>query len=238
MNFFKRFYLPVIIWACAIGLSYAQDPFFLQFANSESQFNPSLVGNKGATSIMLKYKSQWNATEVNGFRSGSLLFEESMPCTIFDYGLNLGIDQEGAGLLKTMNLGGKLAGTIPWEIGNSNHNLRAGLGLQWIRKSIDYGRLIFSDELDPKYGTVDVSGTDIPTSFFADNDGRSLWVFAPAVGFSHRILFNNKSRTSPTLQYGIAVHNAFSMSSGNIESILDQDTRISPRYNAFLMTEF
>lgn len=239
MKIFLTFLLFLIGF---VQFSYAQDPFYTQFYLNESEYNPALVGYRGATSLMVKHKSQWFLGGVPGFQSGTISFEESLPCSVFDYGVAFQGDQEGEGLLRTLNMTGRIAGTVAWDLGYSSHNLRAGIGLGWASKSIDYSRLVFSDELDPKYGTVDASGVDNPTAFIPLNDGRSLWFFSPAVGLTHRILVNRQNRRSPTIHYGVALHHAFSIGQreyfGNIESILGTETRIDARWNLFFSSEF
>ena len=232
----------VLLGLLCQGLLFGQDPFFLQFTNTESFFNPSLTGFRGAMSVSAKYKGQWNQSGSPGFQTISLDLEESLPCSFFDYGLHVGTDQEGAGLLRTTDFGGRMAGTIAFDAGYSSHNLRFGLAMMWASKRVDYSRLVFSDQLDPKYGTSNNNGTPNATSFVPYNDGRSLWFIQPAVGFSHRILLNRQRFRSPTMLYGLAIHNAFSFGkrdfSGNIESILEQDTRLPLRWHGFLSTEF
>jgi type IX secretion system PorP/SprF family membrane protein len=238
-----RYALICLVCLCAFTqVLRAQDPFFSHFFLNESAYNPALTGFRGATSVMAKYKTQWFAGGVPGFQTASVAFEESLPCSVFDYGLAFRGDEEGQGLLRTIDLTGRVAGTVAWDIGYSSHNLRAGIGLGWASKGIDYTRLIFSDELDPKYGTVDATGIDLPTAFAPLNDGRSLWFFSPAVGLSHRVLFNRQNRRSPTVHYGAALHHAFSLGNreyfGNIESILGAETRIDARWNLFFSGEF
>lgn len=241
-NFKRLFVILGCVFVFALGTSVAQDPTYTQFFLNESRFNPALVGYRGALSFMAKYKTQWNTTGVSGFQSGYFSMEESLPCSVFDYGISMNGDQEGDGLLKTLETALRVAGTVAWDAGFSSHNARIGLGLGWASKRIDYDRLLFSDELDPKYGTVNSQGVDLSTAFIPPNDGRSLWFFSPSIGFSHRILLNRQNRKSPTLHYGIAVHHAFSLGdreyTGNIESILSADTRIAPRINVFANGEF
>lgn len=221
---------------------FSQDPFFINYYNNESLFNPAMVGYKGALSFNATYKSQWNNYNVSGFKSTNLNFEESLPCSYFDYGLNINLDQEGDGFLNTLDLGMRGAGTIPLKLGQSNHNFRIGCALQWSVKSIDYNKLIFSDELDQKYGYNDKFGNDLKSAFIPPNDGRSLWFFTPAFGFTHRVLLNRNKLNSPTLLYGFSFHNAFSLGNsnftGSIESILRTNTKIPTRYSYFTTYEF
>jgi type IX secretion system PorP/SprF family membrane protein len=237
----KPFITAMLICLTAILLN-AQDPFFTHFYNNESTYNPALVGYRGAFSFSAKYKSQWNGPATPAFRSGTASLEESMPCSIFDYGLHAAFDEEGSGVFRTYDFGGRLAGTVPFDIGRSRHNLRFGIGLQWSFKTIDYTRLFFSDQLDPKYGRFDRFGNINAGSFIPPNDGRSLWFFSPSVGGAHRILLDNKNRRSPTILYGAALHNAYSLLndgvSGHEESILGLGTRIPSRYTFFGSIEF
>lgn len=230
--------VSLFIYSALIG----QDPFFVQFTHSESFFNPSLTGFRGALSVTAKYKGQWLRSRGNGFQTLSLDVEESLPCSVVDYGLHVGADQEGDGLLRTTDFGARVAGTIAFDAGYSSHNVRLGLSMLWAAKRVDYSRLIFSDQLDPKYGTTNANGVQNPTSFIPFNDGHSLWFIMPAVGFTHRILVNRQHFRSPTILYGLALHNAFSFGNqrytGNIESILEQETRLPMRWHMFFSTEF
>lgn len=242
LNFPVRRWLIFLFPLAVLPDLQAQDPFFTQFHLAESYFNPALTGYRGAFSVMARYKSQWHLADASGFQTTMVSVEESMPCSPFDFGLHAGLDREGEGLLTTTDLGVRGAGTLAWATGLSHHNLRFGLALQWVQKRVDYSRLLFSDQLDPRYGTKNQDGVANPTSFAPLNDGRSLWFFAPVVGFTHRVLFNRQRFRSPTLHYGVAWHNAFTMGNdrytGNIESILEQDTRIPARFHVFASVEF
>lgn len=215
-----------------------QDPFFIHFYGNESAYNPALVGYKGSTSFSAKYKSQWAAGTVPAFRSTWVNFEESMPCNLLDYGLNLNYDEEGVGVFRTYDIGLKVAGTIPFDIGKSGNNIRLGLSLQRSVKTIDFTRLIFSDQLDPKFGLVDANGDPIPTGFVPPDESGSHPFFTPSAGFAYRILFNTGKKRSPTLFFGAAVHNTYSLlkdpSTGHEESLLGIGTRIPTRYSFFL----
>lgn len=219
----------------------AQDPFYAHFYNNEAFYNPSMVGHKGALSINAKYKSQWPASNVAPFISGMISMEESMPCSLFDYGLSFNFDEEGDGRFRSYDFGFRFAGTPALTIRNSVHNLRLGAAFQWTLKTVDYSKFIFSDELHPKYGSVDVFGNDLPTGFVPPNEGESHVFFTPAVGFSYHLLSNENSETANSFTLGGALHNAFSLGNkllGNEESILGIGAKIPVRINAFARAEF
>ncbi len=220
----------------------AQDPFFNQFYHNESSFNPALVGYKGGFGFQAAFKNQWAASDVRAFRSGRFSLEESMPCSIFDYGMNMGFNEEGEGILRRIDLGFRFAGTVPFAVGDSWHNIRIGAGLQWSQNSIDYSRLTFSDQLDPKYGLFDRMGIANPTAFVPPNEGYSNWFMTPAAGVVHRILLDHTNARSGTILYGLSFHNTFSLKkgdfTGNEESVLGTGVKIPARYGFFASWEF
>jgi type IX secretion system PorP/SprF family membrane protein len=243
--FFEYFKLNILLFFCigfSLSICGAQDAFYTSFLFSESYFNPALTGNKEAVSLMLQYKNQWQTTGVPAFRSGSVRLEESVPCSMFDYGFNFNFDQEGAGFLTTNDIGWRIAGSVPFDYKFSRHNIRIGSGLQWSNKRIDYDRLIFSDQLDRKYGLSDRFGNVNSTNFIAPNDGESNWFFVPSIGVAHRILLDITNPKSATIQYGFAFHNAISignnLGSQSDESILGIGTVIPKKFNGFFSYEF
>jgi hypothetical protein len=178
---------------------------------------------------------------VSPFISGMVSMEESMPCSLFDYGISLNFDEEGSGRFRSYDFGFRFAGTPAFTVGNSVHNLKLGAAFQWSLKTVDYSKFIFSDELHPKYGTVDVFGNDLPTGFIPPNEGESQVFFTPAIGVAYHWLSNENSERASTIQLGGSVHNAFSIGNsllGNEESILNIGTKIPVRVNAFARAEF
>lgn len=224
-----------------------QDPFFTHFYANESEFVPAMVGYRGAFSFNAKYKSQWTGANVRAFQSGLITVEESMPCSVFDYGLALKFDEEGDGRLRTYDAGFKLAGTFGLDYQNNRRNVtgvlnfRAGMALRWVNKIVDYSRFTFSDELDPKYGLFDSMGNDLPTTFIPPNDGRSKHFFAPGVGLVIDWLSNEQGDRPVNVKLGAALHNAYSIGGsryGNEESLLHIGTPIPERWSLFLEADW
>ncbi len=237
-----KFYLAISFVLLSIIVQ-AQDPFFLHFNGAESQFNPAMTGYKGSRSLGIKYKSQWGAGQQNiaPFKTGLINFEESLPCQPLDYGLAFAFDQEGDGRLTTLDLGGKVAGVIPFGINSSLTNLRFGVNFQVSQKFVDFTRFVFSDQLDPKYGLTDANGNLNPTSFIPPNDGSSRIFFTPAIGFVFHHLADQEATNSLSIQFGGALHNAYSLGSprnGHTYSLLGLELDIPNRYNGFVKLEY
>lgn len=219
----------VLVFFLSLGPSLpAQDAFFTHFYNNRSYYNPALTGINGAFSLSAKHKSQWNTTDVPAFISTAISLEETVLCHFLDYGIFLNYDREGAGIFETIEPGFRLAATLPlWPDGN----LRIGGTFLWGWKRIDYTKLIFSDQLDPRYGFQGQSSAFIPP-----NDGVSHTYLSPAVGFSIRQVFNPNGTNIYNLDVGAALHNGLSIGGdqfGHTESILGLDAKIPIRWNAF-----
>ncbi|MCB0634186.1 MAG: type IX secretion system membrane protein PorP/SprF [Lewinella sp.] len=214
-----------------------QDPFFTHFYGNEALFNPALTGNSGALSIKLKAKHQWHSSSTAGYRTYLAALEESLPCSFFDYGVSVLQDMEGDSYLRTQQFGVGLASPLPIATGLSGNllQLRLGINILWAQQYVDYSRLLFIDQLDPKYGQTNANGQSIPTAFVPPNDGRSEWYFKPSGGFALQYVINPKSVKATAINLGGAIHNVVSLQSW---SVLGLESQVLPRYSAFLNVEF
>ncbi len=214
----------------------AQDPSYQNFAQNRFLFNPSLTGSYGAQSWMVRSKMQWNNDGGNGYKTLSLLFEETMPCSILDIGAKVNYNEEGAGLYRTLELGFLSSAFLP--IGRSkysDHNVKLGMDFSWGYNSITFSRLIWSDQLDPKYGNI------YPTSFDDPNQGRSSWYFNPGFGASLRSLWNKKSTRAYMSNFGIALYRFYTLDDGEINqsvSLLGLKNSNPYRVSLFAEAEF
>ncbi len=213
---------------------FSQDPFSIQFNTSRMLFNPAFTASKGASSLSLKLKSQWFSQNTSPYSTAAIVFEESLPCSILDYGLKLTYDQEGAGLFRTMEAGALIVATPSFRRINSNHNFRLGADISWGMHTIQYDKLIFSDQLDPQFGVQK------PTQFIPPNDGSSAVYFNPGLGLLYKGLFNYKSMRTQMLSIGLGIYNVYSFDKGlfnNSKSILGLGAFESVRITAFMEYE-
>ena len=214
----------------------AQDPTYHSFAQNRSLFNPSLTGSYGAQSWKIRSKTQWNNDGGNGYKTLSLLFEETMPCSIIDIGAKVNFNEEGSGLYRTLEMGFLSSAFLPFRLSNSSdHNFRFGADFSWGVNSINFSRLIWSDQLDPKYGNIN------PTAFTSPNQGRSSWFFNPGFGFSLRSLWNKKSHKAFMTNFGAAMYRFYSVNDGEINqsvSVLGLKNSNPYRLTAFAESEF
>lgn len=213
---------------------YCQDPFSAQFSNSRMLFNPAYTAAKGATTLSVKYKTQWYSETTSPYLTGSLVFEESLPCSILDYGVKFTFDEEGDGLFRTMEAGALLVATPSFRRYNTNHNFRIGADISWGIQSVQFDKLIFSDQLDPQFGI------NKPTSFIPPNDGKSSIYFNPGLGIVYKGLFNYKSMRTQMLNIGFGIYNIYTLKKGlfsNSRSVLGLSASESMKFTAFIEYE-
>jgi hypothetical protein len=214
----------------------SQDPAYLNFSQNRFLFNPSLTGIQGAQSYKLRSKLAWNNDGGQGYKTLSMVYEETVPCSILDIGFKLNYNEEGAGLYRTSELGFLSAAFIPVSRSQfSDHNLRIGLDFSWGLNSIDFSRLVWSDQLDAKYGAI------FPSSFIPPNEGRSNVYMNPGLGFSFRSLWNKKSKKAVMTNTGVALYRFYSTDAGEINqsvSVLGLRSPNPYRLTAFAELEF
>lgn len=134
---------------------YGQDPLFSQFHISKAYQNPALTGTDGNISLSTLVREQWGA--IDQFRQFPGAFSTQFAAAEFSgsqlknaFGLFVLRDVEGDGKLETQMLGMNYAYVVPFKSKHSLHNVRLGLGVFYNEKSIDWSKLLFSDQLDPK----------------------------------------------------------------------------------------
>jgi type IX secretion system PorP/SprF family membrane protein len=242
-----KIHLTIIIFVVGANLFQlsAQDPFFIHFYNNKSYYNPALTGSRGALSVDLKYKDQWRTDHIAPFQTAAISVEESVPCGWFDFGAHYFGDREGDGMLETHQLGGSFVGTAPFS---KVWNFRMGGSMLWSQKRIDFSKLIFSDQLDPKYGTFDSFGNPNQSSFVPpDNNGRSLSYLTPSVGIVLRYAADVKNYRSRkaylnSLTLGGSYHNILTLGGnedrGHISSLLDLRYQTPERITFFVEPEW
>lgn len=215
---------------------FGQDAAYSNFAQNRFLFNPSLTGSYGAQSWKMRSKLQWNNDGGSGYKTISLLFEETMPCSIIDIGAKINYNEEGAGIYSTLEMGFLSSAFLPFKTGKFNdHNFKMGMDFSWGVNSIDFSRLIWSDQLDPKYGNINA------TTFTSPNDGRSSWYFNPGFGVSIRSLWNKKSPKAVMTNIGGALYRFYSVNDGEINqsvSVLGLKNSNPYRITAFFEAEY
>ncbi len=186
-------YLIAIFLLVFCGKLFAQDPSFSQFYFNQLYYNPAFCGFTGGTYVSATYRSLW-PTLPGHYNSQKFSWEYNIPN---DFGLGgIGVivanDDEGpsnlsSGNLKTISIG------VPFSIRpvsfskKNDFNFQFGVEPSIIQKSINWDKLIFSDQYSP------VDGDFITSSSFSgkdDNSGRIVPDLAVGGVFDYRQKLN------------------------------------------------
>lgn len=142
----------------AAGISQAQDYIYSQFYNSPIYLNPALTGQfKGAFRMNMIYRNQWSGME------GDLSYLSASADYRFKeinggVGLIVNSSNEGTAYMKKNNI----AGVYSYNVGSDNFMASFGLQAGITNSSIDFSKLVFSDQLNSRYGLDGSSMAEMP----------------------------------------------------------------------------
>lgn len=214
------FALWVIIFSAT--LCRGQDPSFSQFYANRIYLNPAFTGIEGGISFAGVSRTQWAKVD-RGFRTYTASAEFQEPFLRSGFGLNLFHDTQGTMQLNTTGIAISYAYIIPMN----NHNIHIGLKGTWVQKSVDWNRIVFSDEIDPVFGVVNPT-TAVPyldKTTYTDFDAGVLWRFENDIKIGKTLFRDTRS------SIGLSIHHLpylFLKNTGN-ESFQNLYTQPSPR---------
>jgi len=148
----------------ATGFSvFAQDHMYSQFFNSPIYLNPALTGQfEGDLRMNLIYRNQF--TSVPGsFNYLSASVDYNIPKFGGGVGLLVTRSSEGTAFLTTNNI----SGTYAYSVGSQDFVLSFGLQAGITNNTIDWGNLVFGDQIDPHYGYIpgSTSAAELPAFY-------------------------------------------------------------------------
>ncbi len=116
----------------------AQDAHFTQFYSSPLQLNPSMTGSTGKARIAMCYRDQWQSIYKTQY---------------YSYDQHVNKMKGGVGLIYSPNFIIK------------NFSVKPSLEIDYFQKRIDWSKLTFGDQFDPRYGSIyltnEVPGTSV-----------------------------------------------------------------------------
>lgn len=152
----RKYYL-LFIWVGIVGVMQAQDPVFSQFYAAPLQINPAFAGITYAPRVTLNYRNQWGQID-GGYETYAASYEQAIPKLHSGLGLMLLSDDAMNGVYKTTHISAVYGYGL--EV-NENFFMKFGVEAGMIGTSLDWDRLRFVDQLDPRYGGEDGAGNPI-----------------------------------------------------------------------------
>ncbi len=147
----------LIVVGCLFGtlLANAQDHIYSQFFNSPVYLNPALNGQfEGDLRMNLIYRNQWSSLPGNlSYLTASI--DYNIPRFGGGVGLMFNRSSEGTSYY-TKN---SVAGIYSYSVGSESFVLSFGLQAGITNRQVDYSKLVFADQIDPRLGYIANSST-------------------------------------------------------------------------------
>jgi type IX secretion system PorP/SprF family membrane protein len=160
----NRFFRAILLLALIAGFGQlkAQDPIFSQFYNNPIYYNPGYIGLNAGIRSRFNYRNQWTGLP-ESFKTYSFsmdMAERAIPGS-GGIGLLVSSDRAGTGLIKTDQVGIGTAARIPLY---ENMVAQVGFMVSYVQKTVNWGDLVFTDELDARYGRIKPTDFQFPAS--------------------------------------------------------------------------
>lgn len=171
---FSRFISVCIMTLLSITVLFAQDPEFSQFYANPVYTNPSFAGSSTVGRGVINYRSQWPS--ISGmFTTYSASYDEHYDFINGGLGFMITSDEAGVGLMKTLSF----SGVYSYQVNlTKNLTMRAAVQAGYFQKTIDFGKLIFYDQIQKGSGitrqTQEVPPTQ-PVTFTNVSSGIVLY---------------------------------------------------------------
>lgn len=148
-------YIVILLVSIAANLK-AQDPEFTQFYSNPLYLNPAFAGTNNCPRVTLNYRNQWPGI------SGTFVTQS------FSYDQNVRSLSGGLGLLVTNDQAAKTLSTLrasgiySYQIKVTRQfSVRVGFEATFFQKRLDWSKLTFGDQIDPRRGFV-YTTNDVP----------------------------------------------------------------------------
>lgn len=135
----------------------AQDPEFTQFYANPLYLNPAFAGSNNCPRFVMNYRNQWPALS-GTFVTYSASYDQHVQDLSGGLGLLVTADDAGAGTLKTTTVNGMYSYNLPVT---RSFSLRAGFQASFMQKTLDWNKLSFGDEIDPRYGFINPTSEQV-----------------------------------------------------------------------------
>jgi type IX secretion system PorP/SprF family membrane protein len=155
----KKYILAVVVIIYSIN-SFGQDPEFTQYYANPIYLNPAFAGSSYGPRVALNYRNQW-PTISGGFITYAASYDQHFDLLSGGIGVQVLYDRAGDGELSTTM--GSLMYSYMLRI-NQKFAIRAGLQASIISKSIDFSKLLFGDQINPKLGFVRPTQENLPST--------------------------------------------------------------------------
>lgn len=164
-------------------LANAQHFQFSQFYAAQIYLNPAFTGASSCTRFSMNYRNQWHLTP-GGFNTYQVSFDKPLKQYNSGVGFTFFSDNAGPSNLKSNQFNGLYAYELKI---NKNLVARAGLSAGFTQRSINYGNMIFGDQIARGGASNSLENTGSRLLYFDANAGylmysKNIW---GGISFAH-----------------------------------------------------
>ena len=154
----KKGFLLLVCCFSVILFAKAQDNVYSQFFNAPIYLNPALNGQfDGDFRVNASYRSQWSNVGNLTYMNASV--DYNIPRFGGGIGLMFNRSNEGtAAFVKN-----SVASVYSYSVGSEDYTLSFGLQAGITNRQVDYSKLIFGDQIDPRLGYIPGSSSNAET---------------------------------------------------------------------------
>jgi type IX secretion system PorP/SprF family membrane protein len=128
----------------------AQDPQFTQFYANPLYLNPAFAGSARCPRTILAYRNQWPSL-TGTFVTYSASYDQHIPTISGGIGFIAMRDEAGRGVMSTTSF----SGIYSYQKAVSRKfSLKFGLQATYTQKALDWDKLSFGDQIDPRRGFI------------------------------------------------------------------------------------
>ncbi|MCC6839302.1 MAG: type IX secretion system membrane protein PorP/SprF [Flavobacteriales bacterium] len=185
--------LGLVIGLLGTTSAFGQDPQFTQFYANPLYLNPAFAGTARCPRVALNYRNQWPAL-TGTFVTTSASYDQDVRGIMGGLGLLVTSDQAGKGTLNTTTVSGIYSYT---QAVSRKFSIKAGFQATYFQKSLDWNKLTFGDQIDPRRGFI-YATNDVPRGGSVGNADFSAGILGYTdiffVGFAaHHLTEPNES---------------------------------------------
>ena len=156
--------IALLVFGCSF-LAKAQDPEFTQFFANPLYTNPAFAGTSAGPRFAINYRNQWPSVS-GAFVTYAASYDQHFDGIGGGIGVQVWRDQAGDGRLSTT------AASFAYSydlriIDNSKDDyfiLKPALQAGFFQRSIDFSKLKFGDQINPRLGFVNPTGEKLPST--------------------------------------------------------------------------
>jgi len=155
----KKFILILLVLIFGLNV-FAQDPEFTQYYANPIYLNPAFAGSAYGPRFAFNYRNQWPSIS-GGFVTYAASYDQHFDILSGGIGVQVMYDRAGDGELSTTM--GSLMYSYMLRV-NRKFAIKAGIQASLISKSIDFSKLLFGDQINPKLGFIYQTKEILPSS--------------------------------------------------------------------------